>query len=251
MATIIVLGSSAATPFPRTKTNQLNDYLDITTYQKHFELHDDLLCVSAARGGKDRRTRSCAALVLSEGVVLFDTGPDIRYQLEREDVKPDAVFVTHDHADANYGLRFLSPDVRVFSEKTGTIRPGRAEELFGATITPFRVQHTKDVPCVGYRVNIGQASFAYATDFSSEVGLREAVANCDVFFADGSILHRSFGGHMAIDEQLALYKDWGLKRVIFTHIGHATLPHEELVHYIRGKYPHADVAYDGMRIDII
>jgi phosphoribosyl 1,2-cyclic phosphodiesterase len=69
-------------------------------------------------------------------------------------------------------------------------------------------------------------------------------------FADGSILRRNLGGHLSITNQLKIYKKWRLKRVIFTHIGHNTLPHEDLVKYVKGQYKNADVAYDGLAIKL-
>jgi ribonuclease BN (tRNA processing enzyme) len=85
---------------------------------------------------------------------------------------------------------------------------------------------------------------------SSARGIREYVKSCDILFADGSILKRNLGGHLSITDQLKIYRKWRLKRVLFTHIGHNTLPHEDLVKYVRGRYKNADVAFDSMTIKI-
>ena len=85
---------------------------------------------------------------------------------------------------------------------------------------------------------------------ASVSGIRKFVRGCDILFADGSILKRNLSGHLSIENQLKIYKKWRLKRVIFTHIGHATLPHEDLVKYVKGRYQNAEVAYDGIIIKL-
>lgn len=254
MTRIIILGSSAEFPLPRTKTNRFKDYLDISGYQRKFKLHDDLLCNSAKGGGKDKRTRSCLALVVGKETILFDAGPDIRYQLKKHHLKPNVVFISHSHPDADYGLRYLK-NIQVFSEKLGNVTPDQPIKLLGVEVLPFRVAHSKIAPYTGYRIrlktkNYKLKTFAYITDMNSVRDIRKYVGNCDILFADGSILKRNLGGHLSITSQLKTYKKWRLKKVIFTHIGHSTLPHKDLIKYIKGRYQNADVAYDGMVIKI-
>lgn len=259
MARIIILGSSAEFPLPRTKTNNFKDYLDIASYQRKFKLHDDPLCNNAktnGRANKNRRIRSSVALTISGKVLLFDAGPDIKYQLKKYRLKPDATFITHSHPDADYGLRYLDlKKVKVFSEKVGNIKHGEIINVFGVKILPFRVRHSKVAPYTGYKIQLPTANYklqtiVYITDMSSVAGIKEYVKDADIMFADGSILKRNLFGHLSITNQLKIYKKWGLKRVIFTHIGHNTLPYENLVKYVRGRYRHAEVAYDGMVIRV-
>lgn len=254
MAKVIVLGSSAEFPLPRTKSNKFEDYLDIENYERRFELHDDPLCNSAKKTGpgrasKDRRTRACLAIVLKEGTILFDAGPDIRYQLKKYNVKPDVVFISHEHLDANYGLRYLK-GVNIFSEKIANIQHGQSIEMFGASILPFRVQHSTIAPCTGYQIRLGKKYLVYVTDMASLEGVRQYFQGADVLFADGSILNRDLSGHLSITNQLKFYKKWRLKRVIFTHIGHATLPYGDLLKHLKSQFKNAEIAYDGMRIKI-
>lgn len=261
MARIIVLGSSSAFPYLRTTINKFEDYLDIAGYQHKFELHNDPLCDSAKRGGKDRRTRSCLALVIGRKTILFDAGPDVTYQLEKYHPKPDAVFISHEHPDANYGLKYLK-NPKVFSEKLRNIKPGAPINIFNVEILLFRVRHSKIAPYTGYVMKIKNPvptgrqerskikKIAYVTDMSSTIGMRRYIRDCNILFADGSILKRNLGGHLSITNQLKTYKKWRLRKVIFTHVGHNTLPHEDLVKYVKGRYKNADVAYDGMTINL-
>ncbi len=239
---------------PRTRTNKFEDYLEIVGYQRKFELHNDPLCNSAKRGGKDRRMRCAIALVIDGRVILFDAGPDIKYQLKKYRLKPDAVFVSHEHPDANYGLKYLK-GTRIFSEKLGNVKSGVPISVFSVEILPFRVRHSKTAPYTGYRIKLSTTNYKlqtiiYMTDMASLVGVKKYIKDCDILFADGSIMDRNLFGHMAIPNQLAVYKKWRLKRVIFTHIGHRTPLHEDLVKYVKGRYKNADVAYDGMVVKI-
>lgn len=268
MTKIIILGSSAEFPLPRTITNKFEDYLNITDYQQKFELHDDKLCNLAKKGGKDRRTRACLAITADNKLVIIDAGPDIKYQLKKYKLKwPDAVFITHEHPDADYGLKYLPQSTQIFGEKLGGVKHEKLINLWGLEVLPFKVAHSKIAPYTGYKVKFqtanhkaqkglsprvlsGKFSICYATDMASVLGIQKYVQDCDILFADGSILKRNLGGHLSMVNQLKYYKKWGLKKIIFTHIGHATLPHEELVRYLRDIYPRVDVAYDGLIIEL-
>ncbi|MBI3385912.1 hypothetical protein HY031_02380 [Candidatus Gottesmanbacteria bacterium] len=245
---LIVLGSSAVFPLPRTKTNRFEDY-SFSDYERRFPLHDDPVCNAAKAGGKDRRMRPSLAVVVNRGTILVDAGPDVREQLARYHVSPTAIVITHEHADAVTGLPFMR-DTSVYREKDGTLKPGIPLELFGILVTPFRVTHAVNTPTVGFRFDQAGKSFAYISDMASIRGIEKWVRDTDILFADGSILEKHTHGHMAIVRQLVYFKKWRLKRVVFTHIGHATLPHAELTRYLKTIYPPTDVAYDGMEITL-
>jgi len=143
----------------------------------------------------------------------------------------------------------------VYSEKTKTLASGTAFHIGDITIMPFRVVHSLTAPAVGFHVSIPQKkkrsfTFVYATDMASLKGVKRYFCDAEIVFADGSILHRDLPGHVSIQHQLRWYKQWRLKKVIFTHIGHRTLPHEQLRAYVQNKYLCTDVTYDGMEIKI-
>lgn len=243
---LIVLGSSAVFPLPRTLTNRFEDYAS-PDYTDHFPLHDDPVCNAAKRGRKDRRMRSSLAVVGPGGTLFVDAGPDIRVQMDRFNVKPDSVVISHEHADATTGLPFVGT-VPVFREKDGSLKPGVTKEFYGVKVLPFRVKHTDNTPTVGFLFTQKGRSVAYISDMARVAGIEQQVKAADVLFADGSILEHDTNGHMAIVRQLAYYKKLRLKRVIFTHIGHATIPHDKLILYLQKIYEPTEVAYDGMEI---
>lgn len=249
MVKLIALGTSSTFPFPRTVTNSMSNYSDIGTYEKKYPLHDDIICSLARRGGKERRTRSCLAIVTDFGTILLDAGPDILYQLKKFDITPDAVFITHDHSDAAGGLNFLKGP-KIYQESRGTIGPGKPIEIFGIKVTPFRVNHAFNVKTCGFKVDYGTKSFAYMSDVANLDGVEKWIRDCDFIFADGSNLDQNLPTHLSIITQLETYKEWGIKKVIFTHIGHKTLPHEELQNYCRSIYSPVEVAFDGLRLKL-
>ncbi len=254
MTRLIVLGSSAAFPLPRTQTNIFEDYFSITKYQKRFPLHTDTICELAKKGGKDSRMRSCIALIHNRHTIFFDAGPDIMYQCKKYRVSPDAVCISHQHLDACYGLRHFSSRVLVYSEHAKTLYPGKAFEVFGITVLPFRVLHSKTVPTVGFQVCVPRKNrsfvFVYAADMASLRGVHNYVHGCDAAFVDGSILKRNLPGHCSIVRQLRYYKQWKVKKVYFTHVGHGTLPHADFQKFVQNRCSRADVAYDGLELKI-
>ncbi len=249
MLKITILGSSAATPFPRTTKNQWADYSDIEHYAKKYPLHNDPICNLAKQGGKNRRTRSSIAVKSGIATILFDAGPDIKYQLKKYNIKPDAVFISHAHADARAGEEYMKQSGRpIYSEKNKNIKIGRTYKIGPLDISPFRVRHVKNIKTVGYRMTDGRRTVSIATDLSSTAGLEKIFKKSDIVLVDGSILSRNFGGHLPIESQLNIYKKWKLKKIIFTHIGHQTLPHDELIAHVKKIYPKTSVAYDGLKI---
>jgi phosphoribosyl 1,2-cyclic phosphodiesterase len=247
MTKLIILGSGPVFPYPRTITNRFGDYLDIKNYEKKFRLHNDLICNLAKRGGKERRTRSSLAIITGRGTVLIDAGPDVLYQLEKYKVRPGAVFITHDHSDAAYGIKFLT-GLKVYRESAGNMKPGVTIEIFGIKITPFRVNHATNVKTCGFRIVLDKKKIAYMSDVGDFKGVKRWVSDCDLIFSDGSVLDRNMPSHLSILSQLKIFKKWKVKKVIFTHIGHKTLPHKDLIKYVRSIYENSDVAFDGLTL---
>ena len=60
---------------------------------------------------KNYRTRCSAMITTTNMNILFDTSPDLRNQLLRENVKNiDKVFISHEHGDQTHGIN----DLRIF-----------------------------------------------------------------------------------------------------------------------------------------
>ena len=74
----------------------------------------------------------------------------------------------------------------------------------------------------------------------------------NIAILDGSVLGRSFGGHLAINEIVADVKPLkNLKKIYFTHNGHTHKTHQEMVKLVQSLGDaRFTLAYDGLELKI-
>jgi phosphoribosyl 1,2-cyclic phosphate phosphodiesterase len=254
--------------------------------------HTDITCRDARRkGSRSRRMRSSLFAKYRGHNILIDAGPDILEQLQMAKVKkPDAVFLTHAHADAAGGLDILASTLRGTNEKPfslyaepavlcrvkkifslfharpetvskyvilKTVKPGRPVSLFGLKIIPIRVAHslTPGFPTVGYIIN---KKFAYISDFAAITPRSmKFLKKINILFLDAAMW---FGTKMAAHQNTAqaieLGQKLGVKKLYLTQIGHNYPPHKiaqkEINKYCKKNKIKfpAILAYDGLKIKI-
>ena len=198
---------------------------------------------------RNKRTRCSSLITLNSGEnILIDTGPDLRSQSLRENIKHvDAVLYTHTHADHLHGI----DDLRAFcvlqrkqiplyakhdavahiTQKFGyTLRDPsdfwempvlRTENvdapfaLFGVKITPIPVIHGKS-QIFGYRIG----NMAYMTDVSeipeSSFTLLE---NLDIVLLD-CLREAAHPTHINIEQSLAYISRINAKQSYMIHMTH-------------------------------
>ncbi len=198
---------------------------------------------------RNKRTRCSSLVTLDSGEnILIDTGPDLRSQSLRENIKRvDAVLYTHTHADHLHGI----DDLRAFcvlqrkqiplyakqdavahiTQKFGyTLRDPsdfwempvlRVEaidapfKLFGVKVTPIPVMHGKS-QIFGYRIG----NMAYMTDVSeipeSSFTLLE---NLDVVLLD-CLREAAHPTHINIEQSLAYIGRINAKQSYMIHMTH-------------------------------
>jgi phosphoribosyl 1,2-cyclic phosphate phosphodiesterase len=206
--------------------------------------------------------------------ILIDTGPDLRDQSLREDIKRvDAVLYTHTHADHLHGI----DDLRAFCQLNRKQIPLYAKEdavehirqkfayvlrdpsdfwdlpvlrietihapfeLFGVKITPIPVMHGRS-HILGYRIG----NFAYMTDVSeipeSSLALLEGL---EVVLLD-CLREKSHPTHINIEQSLAYIGRIKAKQSYMIHMTH------DLEYASLSKKLPKDVfaGFDGLKLHI-
>ncbi len=224
---------------------------------------------------RNKRTRCSSLITLGSGEnILIDTGPDLRNQSLRENIKRvDAVLYTHTHADHLHGI----DDLRAFcqiqrnqiplyakedavshiTQKFGyTLREPmasfwdlpvlRAEtistpfKLFGINITPIPVQHGKSL-IYGYRIG----NMAYMTDVSeipeSSFALLQGL---DILLID-CLREAAHPTHINIEQSLAYIGRINAKQSYMIH-----MTHELEYATLSNKLPkNIFVGFDGLKLN--
>lgn len=230
-------------------------------------------CVST--NPKNKRTRCSAALTLPGGeVLLIDTGPDLRQQSLRENMKRvDAVLYTHTHADHIHGI----DDLRAFCQLQrkqiplygnqdamehiackfayALREPGNfwdlpilsinkiegTFQLFGTTIMPIPVKHGRS-DILGYRIG----NMAYLTDISAipETSLA-LLKGLDVLLLD-CLRYAPHPTHINLEQSLAYASLINARETYMIHMTHE-LEFEALSHQLP---PSVYVGFDGLKLNI-
>ena len=210
--------------------------------------------------------------------MLFDTPPDLRAQLLREDVGViHSVVFTHEHADHIFGLDdlrlfpfYLGHPVPLYCEESVEKRlrhsfdyaftdreqthPGAIPQLeirrittapfeaLGAKVIPIRLQHGPRFEVLGFRLG----SVAYCTDTNQipdeSWSLLEGL---DVLVLD-ALRTRPHPTHFSLDEAVAVVERLRPKSAYFTHICHE-LDHETTNQQLPDGMA---LAHDGQRIEL-
>jgi phosphoribosyl 1,2-cyclic phosphate phosphodiesterase len=221
----------------------------------------------------NKRTRCSVAIETDSGaVILIDTGPDLRLQALRENIRRvDAVLYTHVHADHLNGI----DDLRAFCQLNRIRIPlyGNAHTIdnikqrFGYTIreagdrwdipilganevnapfdtcgvyiTPIPVMHGRS-EILGWRIG----DFAYLTDVSeipaSSLALLEGL---DVLFLD-CLRHKPHHTHINVEQSIAYARQIAAGGTYLIHMTHE-LEYEAL----SAELPdNIYVGYDGLRL---
>lgn len=224
---------------------------------------------------RNMRTRCSSAIELDDGrTIVIDTGPDLRLQALRENIRRvDAVLYTHVHADHVNGI----DDLRAFcqlqrmqiplfgnaytmdniSTRFGyAIRePGGTWDLpilsahsvetpfdvCGETVIPISVMHGRS-RILGYRIR----NFAYLTDVSEIPEASMALLQgLDVLLLD-CLRYRPHHTHIGVEQSVAYASQIAARDTYFIHMTH-DLEYAELEKQLP---PGMHVGYDGLRLPL-
>lgn len=225
---------------------------------------------------KNIRTRPSIALQTQNTLVIVDTGPDFKVQMNRTQLGcPDAIILTHNHSDHVNGideLRVLhkrhkrkfpvyamdetfesfghSVNYMFESSEDGfydpvcdrvSIKPLQTTTIGDLEILPFKQVHGS-INSLGIRIG----NVAYSTDMKRlEKDAINALKGIEIWVVDGSGNHaRENPVHACIEEVFELNEKVGASRVILTH-----LPPSMDYASLRATLPEKfEPAHDGMTI---
>ena len=198
---------------------------------------------------------------------LIDCG-----EKEYLETKPTYILVTHLHPDH---FNIESTDIPVVSHKhvydkldkekfpnKMLVKIGEEKRIGCIPFTFYKVEHSTKAPAVAIKFKSRGKTVLYAPDVISIIGKEDAFKGVDLYIGDASswkgeppVRRTEEGdlvGHADMRTQVNWCKDFGVKHIIFTHLGKIALEKEdEILKELKELYPEADIkfAYDGMVIE--
>lgn len=206
--------------------------------------------------------------------VMIDCGETWRGRLD--DVRPDAVLLTHAHPDHAFGLDRGSCCPVYASEETWEriedfpIEPKMRHVLAlrspryieNIRFEPFPVLHSVRAPAVGYRIAAGRVCIFYVPDVAWIPERPEAFRRIRVYVGDGATVTRNMVrknretgelfGHANIRQQLGWCAEEGVPRMIVTHCGSDVVGGDErrvgarIRALAQDRGVQVEIAHDGM-----
>lgn len=223
---------------------------------------------------RNHRTRPSLLIVGPEGNLLVDAGPDLRFQLLREEIRRvDTVIITHTHADHIMGMDdlrsfclitkqpmpiYASPEsqadirrifpyaflpgpegVEVPEYRLIDVQP--VQGVVGIELRTFWVYHGP-TPVLGLRVR----DFAYLTDvnFIPDEAMRQ-LEGLDTLIMD-AVRYRPHPNHYHYEKAIEVAQSIGARQTYFTHLSH-DYDHD----IVNSELPNGiQLAFDGLRIQL-
>ena len=169
--------------------------------------------------------------------VMIDCGADWLGRLHR--VRPEAIVLTHAHADHTSGLKNGAP-CRVYgTEQTWcrlqsfplpdrvVVEPRTPFCIHNIVFEAFPVEHSLRAPAIGYRITTGRTSIFYVPDLVYIYEQHEALSDIRMYVGDGASLRRpiirkrdgSLMGHASVRTQLGWCRREGVEKALITHCG--------------------------------
>lgn len=199
--------------------------------------------------------------------LLLDYGRIHAYDLSL--LQPDALLITHAHPDHYlWTLQKADSAVPVYlTQETmeyGSFTPCNPQifvpyqqfSVGPCQIMPYRVLHSIRCPAVGFKITLPVYQvLIYNPDLVDIIVKEHILPGVNYYIGDGSTIKANLVrrkgemlfGHTKISTQINWCKKYGVKNIIFTHLGQDTITHENNFPEL---YPECVLAYDQMKITI-
>tara|TARA_R100000005_G_C4994951_1_gene201880 strand:+ start:2109 stop:2870 length:762 start_codon:yes stop_codon:yes gene_type:complete len=224
---------------------------------------------------RDKRLRTSIHIEIGGSSIIFDSGPDFRQQILRENITClDALVFTHEHKDHTAGMddirsfNFLQKkDIPVYARKnvieqlkrefayifSETKYPGipsvdikeitNTPFVIGKTeIIPIEVTHFK-LPVFGFRIK----DFTYITDAKTISDTEKEKIKGSKILVINALQKEEHPSHMTLNEAIALAKEMNADKTYFTHLSHKMGTHKKTEKLLPENI---EIAYDGLKIEI-
>lgn len=209
---------------------------------------------------------SSLLLISNNHRLLIDHGKI--HKMNLEEIAPHAILITHAHPDHYIWLNeevntqipvYLTEDTYNYSKfkppKSNIIEPGIPFQLGPFHCFAYQVIHSIRCPTVGYRISADGKIIAYNPDLIDIINKDQALNDIDHYVGDGSTISSNLVrrrgnqlfGHTRITTQINWCQKYGIKNIVFTHLGKEAIEKER---YLMNDYPDTILAYDGMEIII-
>ena len=198
---------------------------------------------------KDKRLRASVLIETENKRILIDSGPDLRQQFLKHDIKHiTGILLTHEHYDHVGGLDDIRPlgETTIYAEKKVLYAIQRnmpycfgekkypgvpliklqeialdAFKIENINIQPIRVMHDR-LPILGYRIG----KMAYLTDVKTiEKSALEQLHDLDVLILN-ALRHKEHISHINLNEAIDLAGKIKARKTYFTHLSHDMGKHE-------------------------
>tara|TARA_R110001599_G_scaffold353357_1_gene591848 strand:- start:3093 stop:3854 length:762 start_codon:yes stop_codon:yes gene_type:complete len=224
---------------------------------------------------RDKRLRTSIHLEVDGLSIIFDSGPDFRQQILRENIiRLDALVFTHEHKDHTAGMddirsfNFLQKkDMPVYARKNVVEQLKREfayifsenkypgipmidiQEIDNSPffiekteISPIEVSHFK-LPVFGFRIK----DFTYITDAKTISDTEKEKIKGSKTLVINALQIDEHPSHMTLEEAVALATEINAENTYFTHLSHKMGTHKKVSKLLPENI---EIAYDGLKIEI-
>ncbi|MGW8122143.1 MBL fold metallo-hydrolase [Roseivirga echinicomitans] len=224
---------------------------------------------------RDKRLRTSIHLEVDGLSIIFDSGPDFRQQVLRENItKLDALIFTHEHKDHTAGMddirsfNFLQKqDIPIYARHnvidqlkrefayifSDTKYPGIPKvDIKEIDNTPFVINTTEIIPIevthfmlpvYGYRIK----DFTYITDAKTISDTEKEKIKGSKTLVINALQIKEHPSHMTLDEAIALAKEINAETTYFIHLSHNMGTHKKVAQLLPENI---EIAYDGLKIEV-